>query len=107
MTEVDAEGAVPMIHDLTRDEQVEAHCLDVRVEVSPAKHLLKFACFDDWGAALHTGVPRLVRVRFKEVATQHFPKFLFGKGHRRTIGQLHCGSVGCSATAVHHPAAQG
>lgn len=86
MTEVDAEGAVPMIHDLTRDEQVEAHRLDVRVEVAPAEHLFKFACFDDRGTALDTGVPRRIRVRFEEVATQHFPKFLFGKGHRRMIG---------------------
>lgn len=62
MTEVDTEGAIPMIHDLTRDEQVEAHCLDVGVEVTPAEHLLKFASFDDWWAALDTRVPRWVRV---------------------------------------------
>lgn len=62
MTEVDAEGAIPMIHYLTRDKQVEAHRLDVGVEVTPAEHLLKFTCFDDWWAALDTRVSRCVRV---------------------------------------------
>lgn len=82
MTEVDAEGSVPVIHNLARDKQIEAYRLDVGVEVAPSEHLFKFARFDDRGPALDAGAPRHVCVRFKEVATQHFPEFLFGKGDR-------------------------
>lgn len=48
MAEVDAKCPVPMVHNLACDEQVQLNCLDVGVEVSPAKHFLKFSCFDNW-----------------------------------------------------------
>lgn len=48
MAEVDTEGAVSMIYDLTSDQQVEFDGLDVRVEVPPAKHLLELSGLDHW-----------------------------------------------------------
>lgn len=42
VSEVDAEGPVPMVHDLPRDKQVQGDRLDVGVEVAPAKDFLHF-----------------------------------------------------------------
>ena len=46
MAEVDAEGAVAMVHNLACDQQVEFDGLDVGVEVPPAKHLLELPRLD-------------------------------------------------------------
>lgn len=48
MAEIDTEGAVAVIHDLTGDQQVEFDRLDVRVEVPPAEHLLELPRFNHW-----------------------------------------------------------
>lgn len=37
VAEVDAEGPVAVVHYLPRDKQVQGHCLDVGIEVTPAK----------------------------------------------------------------------
>lgn len=82
VAEVDAERAVAVVYDLPGDQQVELHCLDVGVEVSPAEHLLELSCLDD-GSPLGSGagvlkargvvepVPELLfRVRFQLVIVQ-------------------------------------
>lgn len=38
VTEVDAEGPVAVVHYLPRDQQVQGHCLDVGVEITPSKY---------------------------------------------------------------------
>lgn len=38
VTEVDAEGPVAVVHDLPCDQQVQSHCLDVGVEITPSKY---------------------------------------------------------------------
>lgn len=47
VAEVHAEGAVPVVHDLPGDQQVELDRLDVGVEVPPAEHLFELAGLDD------------------------------------------------------------
>lgn len=37
VAEVDSKRAIPMIHDLTHYQQIQFHCLDVGVEVSPTE----------------------------------------------------------------------
>lgn len=47
MSKVDAEGAVTVIHNFAGDEEVQLHRLDVRMEITPAEHLLKLSSLDD------------------------------------------------------------
>lgn len=46
VAEVDTEGAIAVVHNLTSDKQVEFDRLDIRVKVPPAEHFLKFPCLD-------------------------------------------------------------
>lgn len=55
VAEVNAKGAVPMVHNLSCDQQVEFDSLDIGVEVSPTKHLFEFASLDD-GSAFSSGL---------------------------------------------------
>lgn len=108
MAEVDTERAVAVIHNLSRDQQVEPHGLDIGIEVSPAEHLLELARLYD-GPAFN---PRTGGIRLEQVTAQHFPellfrKFLLGKGDWGTVGQLQRAVISSSALTVNHPAAQG
>lgn len=38
VAEVDAEGPVSVVHNLACDQQVQGHCLDVGVEITPSKY---------------------------------------------------------------------
>lgn len=55
VAEVDAKRAVPVVHDLPRDQQVEFDSLDIGVEVPPSEHLFKFPSLDD-GPAFSSGL---------------------------------------------------
>lgn len=55
VAEVNAKGAVPVVHNLPRDEQVEFDSLDVGVEVPPTEHLFELASLDD-GPAFSSGL---------------------------------------------------
>lgn len=55
MAEVNAKSAVPVVHDLPRDQQVEFDSLDVGVEVPPPEHLFELASLDD-GPAFSSGL---------------------------------------------------
>lgn len=108
MPEVDAERAITMIHNLASDQQVKPHRLDIGIEVSPAKHLLKLAGLNN-GPPFDPGAGG---IRFEQIAAQHLPELLFrklllGERDRRAVGQLHRGGISSSALTVKHPAAQG
>ena len=108
MAEVDAERAVTMVHDLAGDQQVQPHCLDIGIEVSPAKHLLELAGLNNWPAF----DPGAGGIWLEQVAAQHLPellfrKFLLGERDRGAVGQLQRGVISSSALTVKHPAAQG
>lgn len=82
MAEVDAEGAVAVVDDLSGDQKVEFNCFDVGVEISPAEHFLKLAGLDHrppfgsrFGVLRVGGVPQpvpqvLFRVRLRSVIVQ-------------------------------------
>lgn len=46
VSEVDTEGPIAVVHDFPRDQQVEFNGFNVGMEVTPAKHFLKFSRFD-------------------------------------------------------------
>lgn len=48
VAEVHTEGTVPMVYDLSGDQQVEFDRLDVGMEVSPAEHLLELPGLHHW-----------------------------------------------------------
>ena len=55
VAEVNTKSAVPVVHDLPRDQQVEFDSLDVGVEVPPPEHLFELSGFDD-GPAFSSGL---------------------------------------------------
>ena len=75
MSEVDTKCAIAMVYDLSSDQQIELDCLDVGVEVTPAKHLFELACFND-GSPLGPGTSN---VKVGGVV-EPVPKCLFGVG---------------------------
>lgn len=58
VAKVNAERAVPVVHDLPRDQHVEFYSLDVGVEVSPPEHFFELASLDD-GPAFSSGLCNL------------------------------------------------
>lgn len=55
VAKVNAKSAIPVVHDLPCDQEVEFDGLDVGVEVPPPKHLFELASLDD-GSALSSGL---------------------------------------------------
>lgn len=55
VAEVNAKGAVAVVHNLSRDEQVELDSLDVGVEIPPPEHLFELASLND-GPAFSSGL---------------------------------------------------
>lgn len=45
MSEINTEGAVAVINDFPRDQEIQFNSFDVGVEVAPSKHLLEFPSF--------------------------------------------------------------
>lgn len=43
VSEEDVDGAIAMIYHLSGDQEVQLHCLDIGIEISPAKNLFELA----------------------------------------------------------------
>lgn len=48
VSEINTEGSISMVNNFPRDEEVEFNSFDVRMEVTPSKHFLKFSSFYYW-----------------------------------------------------------
>lgn len=108
VSEVDAKRAVTMIHNLAGDQQVKPHCLDIGIEISPAKHLFELAGLNN-RPAFDSGAGG---VWFEQITAQHLPellfrKLLFGERNRGAVGKLQGCGICSSAFTVQHPATQG
>lgn len=102
VAEVDAEGPVAVIHNLTRDEEVQLHRLDIGMEVAPTEHLLELAGLDD-GPPLGPGS----RVAGVGRVVEPVPLLRFGEGVRPVVVQVQRGEVLFAVEGLRQQAADG
>lgn len=102
VSKVDAEGAVTVIHNFACDEEVQLHCLDVRMEIAPAEHLLKFSSLDD-GASFRPWS----RVTGGWGVVKPFPMLLLRVRLSFVVVQIHRGEVLFAVEALRQQTANG
>lgn len=100
--EVDAEGAVAVVHDFAGDEKVELHRFDVGMEIAPAKHLLELPGLDD-GPPFCPGSRLVVGGGVVEPV----PLLLFGVRVCLAVVQIHRGEVLLGVEALGQQTADG
>lgn len=100
--EVDAEGAVAVIHDFAGDEKVELHRFDVGMEIAPAEHLLELPGLDD-GPPFRPGS----RIVVGRGVVQPVPLFLFRVRVGVVVAQIHGGEVLLGVEALGQQTADG
>lgn len=100
--EVDTKRAIAVVNNFTSDEKVELYCLDVGMEISPTKHLLKLPRLDN-GSSFGPWS----RVAGAWSVVKPAPLLLFGERVCFVVVQIHRGEILFAVETLRKQAADG